>query len=64
MTVGVCVCGFLYQRFSHGVQLIFGASQQQSFRQDVESLPAPAGAVVHLSFPQLVLVERRTTQES
>lgn len=39
------------QWFPCGVQLVFGPSEQQRPRQDVEPLPAPFGAVVDLSFP-------------
>lgn len=52
-----------YQRFSCGVQLVFGASEQKTPSQDVESLSASLGAVVHLSFPQFVLIKRRTAQK-
>lgn len=52
-----------YQWFSSGVQLVFGSSQQQSFHQDVEPLSASVGAVVHLCFPQFVLIEWRTAQK-
>lgn len=52
-----------YQWLSRGVQLVFGASQQKILSQDVQSLSAPLGAVVHLCFPQLVLIERSAAQE-
>lgn len=52
-----------YQWLSRGVQLVFGASQQKILSQDVESLPASLGAVVHLCFPQLVLIKRSAAQE-
>lgn len=53
-----------YQWFSSRVQLVFGASQQEIPSQDVESLSASFRAVVHLSFPQLVLIEWGAAQES
>lgn len=53
----------LYQRFSSGVQLVFGSPQQQSSHQDVEPLSASVGAVVHLRFPQFVLIKGRTAQK-
>lgn len=57
------LCSCPYQWFSCGVQLAFGASQQKTLSQDVESLSASLGAVVHLRFPQFVFIERRTAQE-
>lgn len=57
------VCVSLYQWLACAVPLVFGSSEQQSPGQDVESLSASLGAVVHLSFPQFVLVKRRTTQK-
>lgn len=55
--------GGLYQWFSCRVQLVFGSSQQQTPRQDVESLSASCGTVVHLSFPQFVFIKRRTMKK-
>lgn len=52
-----------YQWFSCGVQLVFASSEQKTPRQDVESLSASLRAVVHLSFPESVLIKRRTTQK-
>lgn len=52
-----------YQRVSSWILLVFGSSQQQSPGQDVQSLSASFWSVVHLSFPQLELVKRRTAQE-
>lgn len=52
-----------YQWFSSGVLLVFGPSEQQAPRQDVESLSASIGAVVHLRFPKFVLIKRSTTQK-
>lgn len=57
------VCVHPYQWFSCGVQLVFGPSEQKTPCQEVESLSASLRAVVHLSFPQFVLIERRTTQK-
>lgn len=53
----------IYQGLSSGVQLVFGSSQEQGLRQDVQSLSASLGAIIHLSFPEFVLVKRRTTQK-
>lgn len=57
------VCVRPYQWFSCGVQLVFGPSEQKTPCQEVESLSASLRAVVHLSFPQFVLIERRTAQK-
>lgn len=52
-----------YQGFSCSIHLIFGASEQETSGQDVESLSASPRAVVHLSFPQFELIKRRTMQK-
>lgn len=52
-----------YQGRSCSILLIFGASEQKTPGQDVESLSASPRAVVHLRFPQLELIKWRTAQK-
>lgn len=58
----LCVC--VYQWFARRVQLVFGPSEQQRSGENVQSLSSSLWTIIHLSFPKLVLIKRRTPQES
>lgn len=54
------VCVSLYQWLACAVPLVFGSSEQQSPGQDVESLSASLGAVVHLTTQKPEKTEERS----